>query len=90
MNCHLESTRDEDLWRVQTELAESEDSSFIPFNMKFRIYKNLSRPQGNFEILTDETPEPADGEEYEDYRYVGDLFDIKFGKLWNIYVHLYV
>ena len=32
-------SRDEELWRIQSDLAEKDGSSFIPFNMKFRIYK---------------------------------------------------
>ena len=56
-------SRDEELWRIQSDLAEKDGSSFIPFNMKFRIYK-----KGDIKIIKGDFPE-EDGEEYEDYDY---------------------
>ena len=40
LNSHLESARDEELWRVQNDLAFKEGKSFVPFDMSFRLYKN--------------------------------------------------
>ena len=67
LNCHLESPRDEELWRIQTSLAENENSSFIPFEMKFRIYK-----KGNIEIIKSDSKTDNNGKnesDYEDYNY---------------------
>merc|ERR1739848_800274 len=64
LNCNLDTPRHEELWRVQTEMAEKADDTWIPFNVKIRFFK-----KGTIKIINDETELSDENEEYEDISY---------------------
>ena len=63
LNCNLDTTRHEELWRQQTEMAEKAGDTWIPFRIRIRAFK-----KGAIKIL-DGTERDAEDEEFEDIEY---------------------
>ena len=65
LNCNLDSSRNEELWRIQTEMAQKADETWIPFELKIRHYK-----KGSIQIVKNGTPaQEIEDQEYEDVTY---------------------
>lgn len=65
LNCNLESNRNEELWRIQTELAEKANETWIPFEVRIRFFK-----KGSIEVITEDLADPTEDDgEFEDITY---------------------